>query len=93
MTRLLAPAVLWLSRRQGWPCDKGERYVARELRYQYLLGYEPSDPIEPRNPSWRSVRVVLKKPGLRVRARRMYGGLILKDRKAQSPEARSPGPL
>ena len=46
--------------------------VARELRYQYLLGYEPSDPIEPQNPEWRSIRVVLKKPGLRVRARDGY---------------------
>ena len=48
--------------------------VARELRYQYLLGYEPSDPIEPQNPSWRSIRVVLEKPGLRVRARDGYMG-------------------
>jgi len=46
--------------------------VARELRYQYLLGYAPSDPIEPQNPEWRSLRVVLKKPGLRVRARDGY---------------------
>ena len=48
--------------------------VARELRYQYLLGYELPDPIEPRNPEWRSIRVVLKKPGLRVRARDGYMG-------------------
>lgn len=48
--------------------------VARELRHQYLLGYELSDPIEPRTPSWRSIRVVVKKPGLRVRARDGYIG-------------------
>jgi Ca-activated chloride channel family protein len=46
--------------------------VARELRYQYLLGYAPSDPIEPDHPEWRAIRVVLKKPGLRVRARDGY---------------------
>jgi len=46
--------------------------VARELRSQYLLGYVPSDSIEPRNPEWRSIRVVLKTPGLRVRARDGY---------------------
>lgn len=46
--------------------------VARELRYQYLLGYAPSDPIEPDNPEWRAIRVALKKPGLRVRARDGY---------------------
>jgi Ca-activated chloride channel family protein len=45
--------------------------IARELRYQYLLGYAPLDPIE--GPSeWRSIRVVVKKPGLRVRARDGY---------------------
>ena len=46
--------------------------VARELRYQYLLGYEPSELIEPQAPSWRSIRVVLEKPGFRVRARDGY---------------------
>ena len=45
--------------------------IARELRYQYLLGYAPLDPIE--GPSeWRSIRVVVKKPGMRVRARDGY---------------------
>lgn len=46
--------------------------VARELRYQYLLGYEPSELIEPQKPSWRSIRVVLTKSGFRVRARDGY---------------------
>ena len=46
--------------------------VARELRYQYLLGYEPAERIEPQAPSWRSIRVVLETPGFRVRARDGY---------------------
>lgn len=45
--------------------------IARELRYQYLLGYAPADPINGTN-EWRSIRVVVKKPGLRVRARDGY---------------------
>jgi Ca-activated chloride channel homolog len=48
--------------------------IARELRYQYLLGYAPSHPIEPGQREWRSIRVAVKhgKPGLRVRARDGY---------------------
>jgi Ca-activated chloride channel family protein len=46
--------------------------VARELRYQYLLGYAPSESIRPQSREWRSIRVVVKKPGLRVRARDGY---------------------
>jgi Ca-activated chloride channel family protein len=48
--------------------------IAHELRFQYLLGYAPSDPIEPGSREWRSIRVVLKngKPGLRIRARNGY---------------------
>ena len=48
--------------------------IARELRYQYLLGYAPSDPIEEGTHEWRSIRVVLagNHPGLRVRARDGY---------------------
>ena len=45
--------------------------IARELRYQYLLGYAPADPASG-EPEWRSIRVVAKKPGLRVRARDGY---------------------
>ena len=52
--------------------DKTLADVARELRYQYLLGYTPSDPFEKDHPEWRSIRVVLKKPGVRVRARDGY---------------------
>lgn len=48
--------------------------IARELRYQYLLGYAPRNPIEPGVREWRSIRVMLKdaKPGTRVRARDGY---------------------
>lgn len=46
--------------------------IARELRFQYLLGYAPSDEIESGTPEWRSIRVVAKKPGVRVRARDGY---------------------
>jgi Ca-activated chloride channel family protein len=48
--------------------------VARELRYQYLLGYAPADPAEPGTHEWRSIRVAVKNPsrGVRVRARDGY---------------------
>ena len=47
--------------------------VARELRFQYLLGYTPSDPIVRGEKEWRSLRVTLKnRPDLRIRARDGY---------------------
>ena len=48
--------------------------IARELRYQYLLGYAPSDAIDEGTHEWRSIRVTLNgnHPGLRVRARDGY---------------------
>ena len=48
--------------------------IARELRYQYLLGYAPSDPIQPGHGEWRSITVSLRtaSPGTRVRARGGY---------------------
>jgi Ca-activated chloride channel family protein len=48
--------------------------IARELRYQYLLGYAPSEPIAEGVHQWRSIRVTLtgNHPGLRVRARDGY---------------------
>ena len=48
--------------------------IARELRYQYFLGYAPSRSIEPGEQEWRSIRVSLKRPGadMRVRARDGY---------------------
>ncbi len=53
--------------------EKTLQTVARELRYQYLLGYAPATPIDKGNNEWRGIRVVLKsKPGFRVRARDGY---------------------
>ena len=47
--------------------------IARELRYQYLLGYTPSEPIVRGEREWRAITVTLKnRPGLRVRARDGY---------------------
>ena len=48
--------------------------IARELRFQYLLGYAPQEPIERGSHEWRSIRVSLKNApsGIRVRARDGY---------------------
>jgi Ca-activated chloride channel family protein len=48
--------------------------IARELRYQYLLGYTPAEPIEHGTHEWRSIRVALRDAGkgVRVRARDGY---------------------
>jgi Ca-activated chloride channel family protein len=48
--------------------------IARELRYQYLIGYVPSMAPKPGMHEWRAIRVTLKTPakGLRVRARDGY---------------------
>jgi Ca-activated chloride channel family protein len=51
--------------------DKTLADIARELRYQYLLGYAPEETAGTAA-EWRSIRVVAKKPGLRVRARDGY---------------------
>jgi Ca-activated chloride channel family protein len=48
--------------------------IARELRYQYLLGYSPARAIVRGEPEWRSIRVELRnpRPGARIRARDGY---------------------
>ena len=47
--------------------------IARELRYQYLLGYAPMKPSESGEHNWRSIRVTVKgRSDLRVRARDGY---------------------
>ncbi|RPJ74857.1 MAG: VWA domain-containing protein, partial [Acidobacteria bacterium] len=47
--------------------------VARDLRYQYLLGYAPARPPEAGNaPDWRSIEVRVRGRDLRVRARDGY---------------------
>jgi Ca-activated chloride channel family protein len=45
--------------------------IARELRHQYLLGYTPRE-TSPAQPGWRSIRVVVSRPNVRVRARDGY---------------------
>ena len=52
--------------------DKTLAEVAKELRYQYLLGYAPTESIDPDHAEWRSIRVVAKTPGVKVRARDGY---------------------
>jgi Ca-activated chloride channel family protein len=46
--------------------------VARELRSQYLLGYSPPTREGSARGEWRSIRVAVSRPGLRVRARDGY---------------------
>jgi Ca-activated chloride channel family protein len=48
--------------------------VARELRYQYLLGYTPEKPLQRGEREWRSIKVTLKgaRRDVRVRARDGY---------------------
>ena len=48
--------------------------IARELRYQYLIGYAPATPVRPGTHEWRSIRVTVRnaRRGLRVRARDGY---------------------
>ena len=45
--------------------------VARELRFQYLLGYAPARPIAGGG-EWRSIRVQVHRSGVQVRARDGY---------------------
>jgi Ca-activated chloride channel homolog len=48
--------------------------IARELRYQYLIGYVPARPASVGAHEWRSIRVTLSRPraDVRVRARDGY---------------------
>lgn len=48
------------------------RGIARELRYQYLLGYTPTRSIVAGEENWRSIDVAVNRPGVRVRARDGY---------------------
>jgi Ca-activated chloride channel family protein len=45
--------------------------IARELRFQYLLGYVPAKSADTRD-EWRSIHVAVTRPGARVRARDGY---------------------
>jgi VWFA-related protein len=46
--------------------------ISRELRSQYLFGYTPAKPIVPNAGQWRSIRVSVRRDGVRVRARDGY---------------------
>jgi Ca-activated chloride channel family protein len=46
--------------------------IARELRAQYLLGYAPPEMVDGQPPRWRSIRVTVNRPNVRVRAREGY---------------------
>ena len=47
--------------------------LARELRFQYLLGYTPSRGATPSaDPGWRAIEVTVSRPDVRVRARDGY---------------------
>jgi Ca-activated chloride channel family protein len=46
--------------------------IARELRFQYLLGYSPSRPLTAGANEWRSIEVKVARQGTRVRARDGY---------------------
>lgn len=45
--------------------------IAEDLRFQYLLGYQPAQAWVD-GPAWRRLSVTLQRPGLRVRARSGY---------------------
>ena len=46
--------------------------IARELRFQYRVGYTPSRPLTEDRGQWRSITVKVNRPGVRVRARDGY---------------------
>jgi Ca-activated chloride channel family protein len=48
------------------------RGIARELRFQYLIGYTPSRPLVAGSDEWRSIAVKVDRPRVRVRARDGY---------------------
>ena len=48
------------------------RAIASELRQQYLLGYTPARPVIAGSGDWRSIGVIVKRPGVQVRARDGY---------------------
>jgi Ca-activated chloride channel homolog len=48
------------------------RAIARELRWQYLLGYTPTRPPVSGSNEWRSISVRVKRPDAKVRARDGY---------------------
>ena len=60
--------------RDGRGLTEAVKSVARELRYQYLLGYSPSRPLSAGNGEWRSIQVKVNRSRATVRARDGYVG-------------------
>ena len=58
--------------REGKGLDEAVKGIARELRFQYLLGYSPARPLSGDRGGWRSIQVRVERKGLRVRARDGY---------------------
>lgn len=58
--------------RDGRGLDEAMRSIARELRFQYLLGYSPARPLSEGVGEWRSITVQVNRPRIRVRARDGY---------------------
>jgi Ca-activated chloride channel family protein len=58
--------------RDGRGLDEAVKGIARELRFQYLLGYTPARPLTEDRGEWRSIAVQVNRPGVRVRARDGY---------------------
>ncbi len=58
--------------RDGKGLEEAVKGIARELRFQYLLGYSPKRAVSGEPGVWRSISVHVKRPGARVRARDGY---------------------
>ena len=54
------------------PLERAMRAIAQELRTQYLLGYTPARPRTEGPGEWRAIRVEVRAPDARVRARDGY---------------------
>lgn len=61
-----------LHARDGRGLTELVRGIARELRFQYLLGYTPSRPLVAGSGEWRSIAVKVDRARVRVRARDGY---------------------
>ena len=58
--------------RDGRGLTDAVQSIARELRYQYLLGYSPTRPLSAGNREWRSIQVKVSRSRVKVRARDGY---------------------
>ena len=58
--------------RDGRGLTEAVQSIARELRYQYLLGYAPRRPLTAGDGEWRSIQVTVSRSRVKVRARDGY---------------------